>query len=737
MNAATSRVIKQFESLLLPGSKKVLRIFACTLLLIYLQTSLYADGLTAESLKKLKAASVFIKVRSNYAFGTGSGFIVYKNSKTGYIATNAHVVMPTLKAEKIESIDIVLNSGRPSEEKTISGSVVFSDKQSDLAILRIESENIPEPLSMIDKVDPIETMTVYALGFPFGKLVAGSNRNPSITISKGAVTSLREDDDGKLELIQIDADINPGCSGGPVVDEKGRLIGISKAGIIGTNVNVIVPKYKLNKIAQGSLTRNTLKIVSHDEQTISYLLTAEFLDPFKQINKCTLLYFPADEDGLKLAREWDASNPGKTIENHKFCKSYEIEIVEGKAAVTIKTPRSTGIVNKSFVAVKYYVDSKLFVSEPELVINKLSAQVGSILFTPSKQEFRTSISKLLPLKPIISKSLCDLKTEDLATDEDSPRGPYSKSFYYEACAVWSTDYQHFFVLNPSKGILYKLDFQSLSIIKELSFNSICAWLSVCDDGLLVTGSEKNEIYIVDPVNLKTTRTIKMRKGHRAVSQYGLKHIYVAHITNIGESSLYIYEIKTGQLLRVLHSRSMPAGTTFENLDMSKSGEFIYTSNRFFMSQYPVSGSILDSPIKLKTTTSGERGFQISSIGNFVTVSSSADTRPGVTKSTLLLSDASFPEPVVVLPMDALNISLHDDKKFFIMNARIITEANLGVRFDFNGKAIESYGIQSKIGVTPIVVQYLIHPKSSQIVCIAEHHAARRCEVVIHKLGQTK
>src|SRR6516225_4286523 len=59
--------------------------------------------------------------------------------------------------------------------------------------------------------------------------------NPSITVNRGSVSSMKNDQFNRLAHIQIDGSINPGNSGGPVVDEKGRLVGIAVAKIHNTN----------------------------------------------------------------------------------------------------------------------------------------------------------------------------------------------------------------------------------------------------------------------------------------------------------------------------------------------------------------------------------------------------------------------------------------------------------------------------------------------------------------------
>ena len=93
--------------------------------------------------------------------------------------------------------------------------------------------DFPSGVNTTDRAPLAETMPVYIFGFPFGEMLATSKANPAVTIGKGTISSLREDDAGDAAVIQIDGDVNPGNSGGPVVDARGRLVGVTVAKVKG------------------------------------------------------------------------------------------------------------------------------------------------------------------------------------------------------------------------------------------------------------------------------------------------------------------------------------------------------------------------------------------------------------------------------------------------------------------------------------------------------------------------
>lgn len=138
----------------------------------------------------------------------GSGVIV---SKDGYIITNNHVV------EQSEDIRVILY-----DKRSFRGTVVGSDPKTDIAVVKISSDNLPTvPWGDSDKLQVGEF--VLAIGNPFGL---------SHTVTMGIISAVGRANVGIADyedFIQTDAAINPGNSGGPLVNIKGELIGINTA----------------------------------------------------------------------------------------------------------------------------------------------------------------------------------------------------------------------------------------------------------------------------------------------------------------------------------------------------------------------------------------------------------------------------------------------------------------------------------------------------------------------------
>lgn len=170
--------------------------------------------------------------------GTGTAFCI---DAGGLFITNRHVVAsPGVGG----TVKLVLNPAR-SDQRIIQAEVVATDRERDLAVLHAGGVKGLVALALGDDRTLKETMTVTAFGYPFGKMLATEARSyPSISVNTGRITSLRHKG-GKLAVIQIDASVNPGNSGGPVINPDGMVIGVVVSGVRGSGVNFTIPVSRL------------------------------------------------------------------------------------------------------------------------------------------------------------------------------------------------------------------------------------------------------------------------------------------------------------------------------------------------------------------------------------------------------------------------------------------------------------------------------------------------------------
>jgi Do/DeqQ family serine protease len=162
-----------------------------------------SDKITLEDL-------MFGRKQDGMQIGTGSGVIV---SADGYIITNAHVI------DKAEKILITTN-----DNKEFEANLIGSDEQNDIALLKVETEN-DLPYAIFGDSDATKIGEwVLAIGNPF---------NLTSTVTAGIISAKARnlDPTGRTtqSFIQTDAAVNPGNSGGALVNTQGQLIGINTA----------------------------------------------------------------------------------------------------------------------------------------------------------------------------------------------------------------------------------------------------------------------------------------------------------------------------------------------------------------------------------------------------------------------------------------------------------------------------------------------------------------------------
>ncbi|MEN3278014.1 MAG: serine protease Do [Massilia sp.] len=177
--------------------------------------------------------------------GVGSGFII---SDDGYVLTNAHVV------EGADEVTVTLTDRREFKAK-----VLGADRRSDVALLKVSATNLPY-LRTGDSSKIRVGEWVIAIGSPF---------NLDNTVTAGIISAKSRDTGEYLPLIQSDVAVNPGNSGGPLINMRGEVIGINSqiATLSGAynGISFAVPIDEVMRVADqlkktGTVTRGRLGV---------------------------------------------------------------------------------------------------------------------------------------------------------------------------------------------------------------------------------------------------------------------------------------------------------------------------------------------------------------------------------------------------------------------------------------------------------------------------------------------
>ncbi len=189
--------------------------------------------------------------------GLGSGMII---NKDGYILTNEHVI------HGVDKIIVTL----PTNE-TYKAQVVETDPESDIAVLKINTEK-DLPVVTFGDSDNIQVgQWVIAIGNPFGFALSELNKKYEPTVTVGVISAtgraIEASSSGErrvyTDLIQTDASINPGNSGGPLVNIYGEVIGINTAILspVGASVGIgfAIPINKAKRLLQSLVRYGEIK----------------------------------------------------------------------------------------------------------------------------------------------------------------------------------------------------------------------------------------------------------------------------------------------------------------------------------------------------------------------------------------------------------------------------------------------------------------------------------------------
>jgi len=250
------------------------------------------------------------------AFSLGSGVII---SPRGYILTNQHVV------EAADEIEVALSDG-----KKLAAKVVGNDPETDLAVLRVDAQNLPAiTLGQAENLKVGDV--VLAIGNPLG---VGQ------TVTMGIVSALHRTGlriNTFENFIQTDAAINQGNSGGALIDASGSLVGINTAILsqsggsigIGFAIPVSTAKQVMEQlIATGAVTRGWVGVELQE-------ITPELADSFKLGTTAGVLVAgvqsgsPADRAGIKPG-DIVLTVDGKPVRDPDSVRNLIVALVPGK-----------------------------------------------------------------------------------------------------------------------------------------------------------------------------------------------------------------------------------------------------------------------------------------------------------------------------------------------------------------------------------------------------------------------
>lgn len=243
--------------------------------------------------------------QSGNVISSGSGFVYSKDSKYGYILTNSHVVSGATTVQ-----------GVLSNNNTVELKVLGTDSYTDLAVLRMDVKDVLGVASIGKSSNVKVGNTVFTVGSPMGSNYSGTVTKGILSgkdrlIETSSSTDSYTTESYIVKVMQTDAAISPGNSGGPLVDLAGDVIGINSLKLVDSSVEGMgfaIPiedaMSYVDTLAQGKKVERPILGVQILDLTNKLLLQRYGINYDSSINEGIILVkvnggYPASDAGLK------------------------------------------------------------------------------------------------------------------------------------------------------------------------------------------------------------------------------------------------------------------------------------------------------------------------------------------------------------------------------------------------------------------------------------------------------
>ena len=184
----------------------------------------------ADAVEKVYDSVVTVETyKSGKLYGTGTGFVYKDDGNKAFILTNNHVI------ESGDEIKVVFTN-----QKSVKAEIVGSDKYADIAVLNVSSSDIITVASIGDSTSSRIGDTVFAVGAPIDSsayswsvtrgILSGKDRLVEVSLSNSTVS------DWVMSVLQTDAAINSGNSGGPLANSNGEVVGINSMKLASSSI---------------------------------------------------------------------------------------------------------------------------------------------------------------------------------------------------------------------------------------------------------------------------------------------------------------------------------------------------------------------------------------------------------------------------------------------------------------------------------------------------------------------
>jgi hypothetical protein len=595
-------------------------------------------------------------------------------------------------------------------------------------------------------------------GFPFGRMLAGEVDNPAPTVGRGFVSSLRTDKSGEIAAIQIDGALNPGNSGGPIMDLQGRLVGIATATVPGAQIGLAVPAATLKWLLKGQLASAHAKIVRGTATETEVLFTAMLADVVNEIAEVSILYMPMpdDFDGVEANAETHSfERIGDAAEEVKLTKeksgshdgTLKLQGEEGKPVTFLMQPKIThtdGTVrylSPTEVPVGFGKDRRLSSVEfgkpkgNEAAANKVEKKEGDWIgglkeIPPDERQRGVRPGQRDDKRPLLEKDRSLLGAGIEAGDVTFyPIQLPASELIPNLC--WSADGTSLYV-GFKAGLILRLSADDFKVKAVKDLQQQCDWIGVSKRGLCVAAAVDQDLVVLDSEDLRERARAAVARPHRFASAPASDLVFV--ISGDSSQSLTPVDLRSERALRAFTTvelkqrfehrlKKHPAGVTLSEFRfpaMTPDGKYLFCCGFECLHRFEIDRkSLVYDQMGPRIGQNAQR-IDISSDSKYIAMPSGGGNYTGMeghpkagSYSTFIYSVNDLTVPVSFIPSGPYPRCLGFDPTAGLIYGQNHDSAL--IVFQPDGARQKEFTLESSTRNRPDPKQMLVHPQGRSLV----------------------
>lgn len=534
-------------------------------------------GLKSEERNALKTATVRVETTVGKETGSGSGFVVKVDGDDVYIATNQHVVSAGKDGKDINDFEARLRvrfAGEDLKAEPIRAELLASDQEHDLAILKVTRKDAPKPFDLFSDQIVEETTPITVFGYPLG--------DQYVTINTAQVSGFVHDSMGGLRRVKFYGKVDQGSSGGPVVDQKGAVIGVMVEGDRRSEgIGYCIPAVELHEMMRGRLGNFTIK-QSGGPEDFDISFSAQLNDPLRRLKKVSLHYVLADDvtsDELESA----ALNNGtewKLLSKKMKRVPMALRREENKASMTLRMSGETG--DRGYLQLSYEREG-----EPNTVSAPIRISLGGKPIYPARyrgerrEEDEGEKGKIRGRYPLPREA-----EESILGKRVTVHGYRVNEWNLDAKSLipnitWDKNSLYLYMVSR-EGVVRKMDPFRNQIELELDLKLEVEWAELSGEGIVLVTKDE-QLWVVDERYLRVRGVVEKVEGVSQVAS-ARPSFYAFCVTGDG-STIEVYDLVDGiktQTYQASDFAELPEGSAegaspvkrFDKITMTPEGRYL-------------------------------------------------------------------------------------------------------------------------------------------------------------------